>query len=416
MCYSFPSASTATQLAGLLFGAGLAACQSNSSDKATTATQPTTEAAATATAASDSPGARYRQYRGVLPSRPTDTITLHLQVWPRAADTEFGGLAASYAGPDGHPFSLSGTAGPADSLTLQDYAPEHGAGGSQPIAWRLRRQGNLLTGTVGGRPVRLQRALPAGSLHLVSRFFQDSVAAFPEMPGTPYAQQRLLALLPAIPTSSGRILQDNLLRGLRDDTVDTHPAPTLPKLWQQRRQQYTEDYHQDAAGSRPEPGDTSSPAFGIGLRYDEQQLMHVLWNQAPLLSVGYFSYSYTGGAHGMYGTSAATFDTRTGRRLRFDDIFRAGTQPQLVALLDQAARRMLGLAPGASLEGPLFVAHLPATRNVFLTSGGAVFIYSPYEVASYARGEIQVFVPLSELRPLLRPGLPVAGGGEVSRP
>ncbi|WBA40144.1 DUF3298 and DUF4163 domain-containing protein [Hymenobacter canadensis] len=413
MRYTLSSAPTAARLAGLLLGTSLAACQSNSSDKATTASKPAAEVAAAATAPPDSRGAWYRQYRGVLPGQPTDTITLHLQVWP--AGTEFGGVAASYTGPDGHPFDLNGTAGPADSLTLQDYAPEHGASGSQPIVWRLRRQGSLLTGTVGGRPVELRQGQPAGSIQLGSRFFQDSVAAFPETPGTPYAQQRLLALLPASASTSGT-LQESLLRGLRADTVDTQPAPTLPKLWQQRLQQFTEDYRQDAAGSRPEPGDTSSPAFGIGLRYDEQQLMHVLWNQAPLLSIGYFSYSYTGGAHGMYGTSAATFDTRTGRRLRYDDIFRAGTQPQLVALLDQAARRMLGLAPGASLEGPLFVKHLPATRNVFLTSGGAVFIYSPYEVASYAQGEIRVFVPLAELRPLLRPGLPVAGGGEVSRP
>ncbi|AII53014.1 hypothetical protein N008_13640 [Hymenobacter sp. APR13] len=404
---------SASRLAGLLFGASLAACQSNSSDKATTADKPAAEVSAATTAPPDSPGTWYRQYRGVLPGSPTDTITLHLQVWP--AGTEFGGLAASYAGPDGHPFDLSGSAGPADSLMLQDYAPEHGASGSQPIVWRLRQQGSLLTGTVGGRPIQLRQAQPVGSISLGSTYFQDSVAAFPELPGTPYAQQRLLALLPtSVPAY--RTLHDNLLRGLRADTVDAQPAPTLPKLWQQRLRQFTDDYRQDAAGSRPEPGDTSSPAFGIGLRYDEQQLMHVLWNQAPLLSIGYFGYSYTGGAHGMYGTSAATFDTRTGRRLRYDDIFRAGTQPQLVALLDQAARRMLGLAPGASLEGPLFVKHLPATRNVFLTSGGAVFIYSPYEIASYAQGEIRVFVPLAELRPLLRPGLPVAGGGEVTRP
>jgi Protein of unknown function (DUF3298)/Deacetylase PdaC len=417
MSFSSISGLRATGLAALLAGTALVGCQS-SPDSATTAT---TDAPATATqpappVPANSPGAWYRQYRGVLPGRP-DSVTLHLQVWPVANnDSESSGLAASYVGADGHPFELGGTVGSTDSLTLTDYSPEHaGPDGNRGPVWRLRRQGAVLAGTIAGRPVRLREVQPAGSIRLVARFYQDSVAAFPREPRTPYARQSLLALLPADAAAEApATLRDNLLRGLRNDTVDTQPVSTLAALWQQRRQQYAQDYRQDAAGSRPEPGDTSSPTFGIGLRYDEQQLMHVLWNQAPLLSIGYFSYSYTGGAHGMYGTSAATFDTRTGRRLRYDDIFRPGTRKQLGALLDQAARRTFGLAPGVSLEGTLFVEHVPVTRNVFLTSGGAIFIYSPYEIASYAQGEIRIFVPFSELRPLLKPGLPVAGGGEVT--
>lgn len=404
----------AARLAALALGTSMAACQSGT-DSAATADKPAA-AATLPPAAPDSPGTWYRQYRGVLPGTPTDTVTLQLQLWPRAApDPGWGGVAACYAGSDGHPFYMSGSVGPTDSLTLADYAPEHSSPGDGSM-WRLRRQDSLLSGTVGGRLVRFREVQPTGSVRLASRYFHDSVAAFPGTPGTPYAQQTLLALLPTGGTSATAqaTLRNNLLRGLHDDTIDTRPIVPLEKLWQQRRQQYAQDYRQDAAGSRPEPGDTSSPAFGIGLRYDEQQLMHVLWNQAPLLSIGYFSYSFTGGAHGMYGTSAATFDTRTGRRLRYDDIFRPGTHASLVALLDQAARRTFGLAPGASLESTFFVRHVPVTRNVFLTSGGAIFIYGPYEIAPYAQGEIRIFVPFSELRPLLKPGLPVAGGGEVT--
>lgn len=62
----FPSSvRPAARLAGLLLGASLAACQSNS-DKAATVTQPTATSSATSEGPSDSPGAWYRQYRGVL--------------------------------------------------------------------------------------------------------------------------------------------------------------------------------------------------------------------------------------------------------------------------------------------------------------------------------------------------------------
>jgi hypothetical protein len=39
--------------------------------------------------------------------------------------------------------------------------------------------------------------------------------------------------------------------------------------------------------------------------------------------------------------------------------------------------------------------------------GGVLFVYTPYEIAAYALGEIKVFVPLAAVRPLLREGLPL---------
>ncbi|MBD2714859.1 DUF3298 domain-containing protein [Microvirga sp. STR05] len=423
MSFISVSPRASARVAVLLLSGWLVACQSNSDSQsgAATSTAEKPGHAPETTAARDSPGAWYRQYRGVLPGSP-DSITLQLQAWPRTSsgDSESTGLAASYAGSDGQTFELYGeTSASSDSIRLTDSTPEHaGADYSRSIAWRLKRQGTELLGTVGVRPVRLRQVQPTGSVRLVSHYFLDSVAAFPKLVGTPYAHQRMLAVLPTggASATAQATLRDNLLRGLRDDTVDTKAVPQLGALWRQQKQRYTADYRQDADASKPAPGDTTSPEFGIGLRYDEQQLMHVLWNQAPLLSLGYYNYSYTGGAHGLYGTTVATFDTRTGRRLRYDDIFRAGTRAQLMALLDNAARRAFRLAPNAPLDKTLFVKQLPVTRNVFLTSGGATFVYTPYEIASYAQGEIRLFVPLSELRPLLKPGLPVPVGGEVTRP
>jgi hypothetical protein len=55
------------------------------------------------------------------------------------------------------------------------------------------------------------------------------------------------------------------------------------------------------------------------------------------------------------------------------------------------------------------------THNVFLTTGGAVFIYQPYEIAAYAQGEVRVFLPLATIRPLLRDGLPLPGSIVIAR-
>ncbi|RAK65197.1 DUF3298 and DUF4163 domain-containing protein [Hymenobacter edaphi] len=394
----------------------LTACHSRQNDTATPDPAAPPAAPRPVAAPADSPGAWYRQYRGLLPGS-ADSITLQLQAWPRFTnDSESAGVTGSYAGPDGQPFDLNGDYGvrhAPDSLVLIDYNPEHVAEGAPagPV-WRLRRQDQELTGTVGGRPVRLREARPLGSLQLIARFYADSVAAFPGRASSPHAQLRLLALQP-VGLATGR-LRDNLLRHLRGDTLENQPAPALDALWQQRLAAYTKDYRLDAGERQRDMAGDSLPSYA--LRYDEQQLMHVYWNQAPLLSIGYFNYGYTGGAHGSYGTRVVSYDTRTGRPLPYEAIFRPEARPRLVALLDRAARRQLRLAPDAPLEGPLFVPHLPATHNVYLTSGGAVFVYAPYEIASFAQGEIRLFLPFSELRPLLQPELPVGTAADMAGP
>ncbi|KUG06863.1 DUF3298 and DUF4163 domain-containing protein [Solirubrum puertoriconensis] len=387
----------------------LAACQERQQTNAeATSDKPTTPPAAAAP--TNSPGAWYRQYRGQLPGSP-DSITLHLTAAPTGANSELPGYYGSYHRRAGQPFELIGlpTVTP-DSLVLQDISPEEGGLENNGPVWRLRRQGNALVGTHAGKAVRLRMVQPMGSVALVARHFTDSVAAYPNEPKTPYAHQSLLALLPV---KAPAALQANIVRTLRGDTLSNRPAPTLEGYWQAQLQEYTEEYRANAAELRTDPADTTElPAYA--LRYDQQQLVRVLWNQAPLLSLGFLNYSYSGGAHGNYGTTVASFDVRNGRALRYADIFRPGVEPQLTQLLNRAVRRTLGIPATARLDQTLLVEQMPVTRNVFLTSGGAVFVYVPYEIASYAQGEIRVFVPYADLRPLLQPSLPLGAQADIA--
>jgi hypothetical protein len=78
-------------------------------------------------------------------------------------------------------------------------------------------------------------------------------------------------------------------------------------------------------------------------------------------------------------------------------------------------RPLVGLADTDPLDKQLFVKQMPVTHNVYLTTGGAVFIYQPYEIAAYAQGEVRVFLPLAAIRPLLRDGLPLPGSPVAAR-
>ena len=395
------------RLAPCALGWLLAACHSDTKPTAGASTNSVASAPATAAALADSPGACYRQYRGLRPGT-TDTLELSLLVAPpRSDNSELEGFFASYHGPDGHPYQLIGyPSRAADSVLLADISPEIVPEGDAGANWRLRRNKTELVGTLNGQPVRLREARSAGSLAFAVRCFADSVVAFPGVRNSPVGHVSLQGL---VPQASSPVLEANLLRQMRGDTLPDAPESALPTIWTQCKAEFQKMYRESAQESRQEAAADSSAdtnedvPFGYGLSYEQQTATYVLWNRAPLLSIGVFNYGYSGGAHGNYSTDAATYDTRTGQRLRFADIFRPGTDAQLSKALDQAVRRTLHIPAEDPLDLTLFVTHMPVTRNFYLTSSGAVFIYSPYEIASYAQGEVHVFVPLSELTPLMVP-------------
>jgi len=391
---------------------GLAACHSQTSQPAATeAANPPAAADTPAPAVADSPGASYHVYRGLLPGQ-ADSITLHLVTAPQPRyDTHGPSSQGSYYGADGHPYELGSQPSAPDSLVLNDYSPEHGAGPTgQGPTWRLRRlPGGGLAGTVGGQAVQLRSAAPTRGISFAVRCFTDSLAAYPKEPATsPKARIYVQALLPTGgPAAVRQLLQTGFLRDLRGDTLDSAPVVALDKLYQQQRDTLYKSYRDDVAMMlKDTPADERPSAT---LNYEEQTSTQVLYQGGDLLSLGYFTYSYSGGAHGMNTTFGASYDLRTGRRLRYDDIFRPEAQAQLPTLLASAVRPLVDLKPGEALDKALFVKQMPVTHNVYLTAGGVVFIYQPYEIASYAQGEVRVFLPLAQVRGLLREGLPLPG-------
>jgi hypothetical protein len=406
---------TVLPLAGLL---GLAAC--NSQPTATTTGSDATPGAPPAPPVS-SPGTSYHVYRALLPGQ-ADSSTLHLVAAPRSFDaTGTTGHFGSYYGPDGHPYTLQGQPSAApDSVVLFETSPEKAIDpNGATLYWRLRRQPGRgdLVGTVGGQPARLRLVPPAaGALSFVVRYFADSAAAFPKEAKSPRGHLSLQALVPVGGAASLRQrLTDNILTGLRGDTLDGLPPLDLKTLYKQQRQQFFKEYREDAADSRPAPADTAGlGAYAPGLSYEDQTNTYVLYQQQNLLGLAFFHYNYSGGAHGNYGSTGASYDLRTGKRLRYDDIFRPEAAQQLPALLGRAVRPLVGLAPDDPLDKQLFVKQMPVTHNVLLTNGGAVFIYQPYEIAAYAQGEVRVFLPLAAIRPLLREGLPLPGAAPVA--
>jgi hypothetical protein len=330
-----------------------------------------------------------------------------------------GRVMGFYVSSDGHPYELwgEGVATSPDSLTLTDGNLMQADEGAVQPKWRLKVTGTDLQGIRAGQAIRLRLLNPTEGIRFITRAFSDSIPARPDHPEDSIVGRiRLHGVLP-INGLAQQPLQKAIVRGLRHDTTETKAVPALADFWRQQRNEFAKDYQEEVGPQVANAkADTTSDYNPVAtLKYERENRTLILWNQGNLLSLGFFMYSYSGGAHGNYGTTVRSYDTRTGRTLRYQEIFRANSEKPLEKLLGQYARPVLGLKSGQPLSDALFENTLPATHNVYLTSGGAVFVYAPYEVASFAQGEIQVFVPFSSLQPLLQPGLPVAGGTEVVR-
>lgn len=414
-------------LAGLV---ALAACQS-SADKTTATTAPPIGptapndpgAPALATPAS-SPGAGYELYRGTKTGqggRP-DSITLHLLYLPGDGSpdktTYRSSLQNGYYGADGEPHELLRQRPSADSLVLNEELraerPAIPDGTTPVVRWAMRRQPDGgLAGTRAGQPVRLRRQRVA--VDFAVRAFTDSVAAFPK--GTkrsrpPYGYVSLQTLVPTggLPPAALAELAANILRQDRGDTLPARPVPALADYWQQRRQSFARDYAQgvtDLLGTADPADSVAAPNYA--LRFEAESGAYVLCQQANLLSLVFCAFDYAGGSSDNYQARVVSFDLRTGRPLGFDDIFRPAARRALLPLLARGVRRSLGLKSTARLDSRLLTNEMQLTTNVCLTPGGAFFVYGSSEIAPSAYGEIRVFIPLRELRPLLREGLPLPG-------
>ena len=77
---------------------------------------------------------------------------------------------------------------------------------------------------------------------------------------------------------------------------------------------------------------------------------------------------------------------------------------QLQPHLNTAARRWAGMGAHEPLDNVFFVENntIPLTDNVGILDKGLVFNYVPYEIGSYAMGEVRLFVPFSDIQQLLK--------------
>jgi Protein of unknown function (DUF3298). len=130
--------------------------------------------------------------------------------------------------------------------------------------------------------------------------------------------------------------------------------------------------------------------------------MSVRYNDNGWLVLEHMASGYTGGAHGNYASSFINADLKGNKIWKLEEIMTVDSN-KTSALLDEAARKHYGMSPKDSLEGQYFVSTIRLNGNFYLTHKGITFCYNPYEIASYAQGQIFLFIPYNKIMDLLTP-------------
>jgi Protein of unknown function (DUF3298)/Deacetylase PdaC len=142
---------------------------------------------------------------------------------------------------------------------------------------------------------------------------------------------------------------------------------------------------------------------GASYSRSEESNVTVAFQTEKLLSLAKSDYSFEGGAHGNWGISYTSFDITTNKELKIKDIISSAGQSLLPKLLEKAYRNTYKIDAQTKLTESLFEDKINPNDNFYVTSKGICFAYLPYEIAAYAHGQIELFIPFTQLSAHLQP-------------
>jgi hypothetical protein len=219
----------------------------------------------------------------------------------------------------------------------------------------------------------------------------------PALPGSPDATFYAASIWP----TGESPIEDRIKKEIRLSYAESgkDPGGDIGILFLSRKKKFFEGYHDQYKDVKNEELKESA-----SYSMDESSEVLIAYQSLQLLSFAIHSYSYTGGAHGNHGTYYASFAVPFNKRLTVNDILTAEGTNLLQSLLEKNFRKKFGLKPGDSLtEAELFDNKIEFNSNFYVTGKGMGFSYDPYEIGPYSMGEIEIFIPFTELEAYLQP-------------
>ncbi len=228
---------------------------------------------------------------------------------------------------------------------------------------------------------------------------EDSLAAFPHWQYSPkmYYGAEWLEVEKGERPDLRPFINDKIAAGLLAQNYVQ--GASWSEILKQQCQDYYEEYCEEMAALRNVGmlDSLADPEAFLSANYNYNSSVQVYFNSPTLLTLGYTDYVYTGGAHGMFGTRVESYDLENRRTLKLEDILLPGYETQIAKALERAVRLKYNLKPKQSLDAILFEKEIQPNENFGVTDKGIFFVYSPYDIAPYAAGEIELYVSFEQI-------------------
>lgn len=134
--------------------------------------------------------------------------------------------------------------------------------------------------------------------------------------------------------------------------------------------------------------------------------MDVLFQNDTILSLSFYEYVFSGGAHPNSATQYYNFDLSTGKRIGLDDLFTEGYRDELNRVGEYHFRMLRRIPEEEKLEDQGFYFETEGfslNDNFAINGQELIFYFNSYEIAPYAMGPTEIHIPLYELSEYLKP-------------
>ncbi len=132
-----------------------------------------------------------------------------------------------------------------------------------------------------------------------------------------------------------------------------------------------------------------------------ERTIKIIYNSTGTVSIKYYEYSFSGGAHPNYITSLFSYNTKKQRFVSINDIFPDMIQREnLLELAEKKFRQIRNLGDNEDLAeaGFWFENNKFGLNNNFaVTKDGIIFFFNSYEIGPYAMGTTEIFITTDEL-------------------
>ena len=152
----------------------------------------------------------------------------------------------------------------------------------------------------------------------------------------------------------------------------------------------------------------NSDISSFELTMQEYNYQSVIYNDNGLVCIVNHCYSYAGGAHGMYANIPVIFDMEQNRVLTKEDIFKPGTDKEIINLIIKyfIAHGDADNKPSDESEG-IYKEDVFVANNIGIENGSLIFYYQPYDINSYLAGAYSAVVKISDLLPYIIDNSPI---------